>query len=563
MISSNKLIVQKIVSACESYGIKHIVVCPGSRNAPFSIAFDNHPAFSTYVVHDERSAAFFALGMIDQLGSPVAIVCTSGSAIQNFSPAVSEAFYRQLPLVVISADRPKNWIDQGDGQTIRQSNVLRDHAMYVTELSDDIESDEYSWYAKCELNQAFSQVTNPWKGPIHINVGLHEPLYDVQEEKESTFSKVEFVATENIIDKEILSNQRKEISGKVLVLCGQMNRNESLQKILADFAENTNVAVLVENTSNLSDTRFVHCIDRTLNLISEGEIEKFIPDLLITLGDAVVSKKIKTFLRKNKPKQHWKIGYAFPHMDTYQSVTHVFQMDTVSFFKQLLSEQSEIHSNNYGSLWRQKDYVAKDKSVEFLDHVEFSDLQVFDYIFQYLTERSILHMANSSVVRYCQLFDPIPSIDYYGNRGTSGIDGSTSTAVGASVANQEKLHVLITGDISFFYDSNALWNNYLGKNLRVILINNSGGGIFRIIPGPSTSPQRDTFFEATHETNAEGLCNSFNVNYQAVNSIFALQTVLTDFFTESLNQRPKVVEIFTPREKNAEVLNEYFQFIKG
>ena len=563
MISSNKLIVQKIVSACESYGIKHIVVCPGSRNAPFSIAFDNHPAFSTYVVHDERSAAFFALGMIDQLGSPVAIVCTSGSAIQNFSPAVSEAFYRQLPLVVISADRPKNWIDQGDGQTIRQSNVLRDHAMYVTELSDDIESEEYSWYANRELNQAFSQVTNPWKGPIHINIGLHEPLYDVQEVKESTFSKVEFVATENIIDKEILSNQRKEISGKVLVLCGQMNRNDTLQKILADFAENTNVAVLVENTSNLSDTRFVHCIDRTLNLISEGEIEKFIPDLLITLGDAVVSKKIKTFLRKNKPKQHWKIGYAFPHMDTYQSVTHVFQMDTVSFFKQLLSEQSEIHSNNYGSLWRQKDYVAKDKSVEFLDHVEFSDLQVFDYIFQYLPERSILHMANSSVVRYCQLFDPIPSIDYYGNRGTSGIDGSTSTAVGASVANQEKLHILITGDVSFFYDSNALWNNYLGKNLRVILINNSGGGIFRIIPGPSTSPQRDTFFEATHETNAEGLCKSFNVNYQSVNTAFGLQTVLTDFFTESLNQRPKVVEIFTPREKNAEVLDEYFQFNKG
>jgi 2-succinyl-5-enolpyruvyl-6-hydroxy-3-cyclohexene-1-carboxylate synthase len=563
MISSNKLIVQKIVSACESYGIKHIVVCPGSRNAPFSIAFDNHPAFSTYVVHDERSAAFFALGMIDQLGSPVAIVCTSGSAIQNFSPAVSEAFYRQLPLVVISADRPKNWIDQGDGQTIRQSNVLRDHAMYVTELSDDTESDEYSWYAKRELNQAFSQVTNPWKGPIHINVGLHEPLYDVQEVKESTFSKVEFIATENIIDKEILSNLRKEISGKVLVLCGQMNRNDTLQKILADFAENTNVAVLVENTSNLSDTRFVHCIDRTLNLISEGEIEKFIPDLLITLGDAVVSKKIKTFLRKNKPKQHWKIGYAFPHMDTYQSVTHVFQMDAVSFFKQLLSEQSEIHSNNYGSLWRQKDYVAKDKSVEFLDHVEFSDLQVFDYIFQYLPERSILHMANSSVVRYCQLFDPIPSIDYYGNRGTSGIDGSTSTAVGASLANQDKLHVLITGDVSFFYDSNALWNKYLGKNLRIILINNSGGGIFRIIPGPSTSPQRDTFFEATHETNAEGICKSFNVNYQAVNSIFALQTVLTDFFTESLNQRLKVVEIFTPREKNAVVLDEYFQFIKG
>lgn len=563
MISSNKLIVQKIVSACESYGIKHIVVCPGSRNAPFSIAFDNHPKFSTYVVHDERSAAFFALGMVDQLGSPVAIVCTSGSAIQNFSPAVSEAFYRQLPLVVISADRPKNWIDQGDGQTIRQSNVLRDHTMYVAELSDDTESDEYSWFANRELNQAFSHVSNPWKGPIHLNVGIHEPLYDVQEVKEPTFSKIEFVATENIINKEILSNLRKDISGKVLVLCGQMNRNNELQKLLADFAQNTNVAILVENTSNLSDAHFVHCIDRTLNLISENEIEKFVPNVLITLGDAVVSKKIKTFLRKNKPKQHWKIGFAFPNMDTYQSATHVFQVDAASFFKQLLQDQSEINSNNYGSLWRQKDYLAKDKSVEYLDKVEYSDLQVFDYIFQYLPERSILHMANSSVVRYCQLFDPIPSIDYFGNRGTSGIDGSTSTAVGASVANQEKLHVLVTGDISFFYDSNALWNNYLGKNLRIILINNSGGGIFRIIPGPSTSPQRDTFFEATHETKAEGICKSFNVNYQTVNTAISLHTVLTDFFTESLNQRPKLVEIFTPREKNADVLDEYFQFIKG
>lgn len=562
MTSSNKLIVQKIVSACEAYGIKHIVVCPGSRNAPFSIAFDNNPEFSTYVIHDERSAAFFALGMVDQLNNPVAIICTSGSAIQNISPAVSEAFYRQLPLVVISADRPKNWIDQGDGQTIRQSNVLRDHAMYVAELSDDTESDEYSWFANRELNQAFSNVTNPWKGPIHVNVGLHEPLYDVQEIQESSFSKIEFVKTEPKIDDQTLNSLRKFISEKVLVLCGQMNRNNELERLLTDFSQNTNVAILVENTSNLSDARFVHCIDRTLNLISENEIEKFVPDVLITLGDAVVSKKIKTFLRKNKPKQYWKIGSSFPHMDTYQCVTHVFQMDAASFFKQLLQDQSEINSTNYGSLWRQKDYLAKDKSIEYLDNVEYSDLQVFDYVFQYLPENSILHMANSSVVRYCQLFDPIPRIDYYSNRGTSGIDGSTSTAVGASVANQEKLHVLITGDISFFYDSNALWNNYLGRNLRIILINNSGGGIFRIIPGPSTSPQRDTFFEATHETNAEGICKSFNVNYQSVNTVFALQTVLTDFFTESLNHRPKLLEIVSPRERNAEVLNEYFQFIK-
>jgi 2-succinyl-5-enolpyruvyl-6-hydroxy-3-cyclohexene-1-carboxylate synthase len=214
-------------------------------------------------------------------------------------------------------------------------------------------------------------------------------------------------------------------------------------------------------------------------------------------------------------------------------------------------------------LWRQKDILAKDKSNDYLDQVAFSDLQVYDYLIQYLPENAILHMANSSVVRYCQLFDPLKNVQYYCNRGTSGIDGSSSTAVGAAYATPNKTHVLITGDVSFFYDSNAFWNKYLGKNLRIILINNFGGGIFRIIPGPSTSPQRDEFFEATHETNAEGICKSFHINYQSVNSKFGLQTVLTDFFTEALNQRPKLLEIQTPRELNAEILDAYFNYIKS
>lgn len=172
-------------------------------------------------------------------------------------------------------------------------------------------------------------------------------------------------------------------------------------------------------------------------------------------------------------------------------------------------------------------------------------------------------MANSSVVRYCQLFDPLKNVDYFCNRGTSGIDGSSSTAVGAAYVNKEKIHVLITGDVSFFYDSNALWNKYLGKNLRIILINNSGGGIFRIIPGPSTSPQRDDYFEATHQTKADGICKSFNIHYQHVDSTFGLRTVLTEFFSETLNQRPKLIEIQTPREINADILEAYFNYIKS
>ena len=561
--SSNKLIVQSIVSACVAFGIKRVVICPGSRNAPFSIAFDNHPTIQTFVVHDERSAAFFALGMIDELNEPVALVCTSGSAIQNFSPAVSEAFYRELPLIVLSADRPKAWVDQGDGQTIRQENVLKDHVNYFLDLTDDQTSEEYQWFAKRELNTAFLHALNDWKAPIHINVGLHEPLYDTSEISVNPFEKREEVSFNSMFQAETQEKIKNSLSSKILVLCGQMTQNNQLQELITRFSFNSNVAVLVENTSNITHSNFVHCVDRAVNRILDDKIADFKPDILITLGGAVVSKKIKSFLRKHSPKQHWKIGHSFPYMDTYQCVTHVFKMHPVEFFHQTNALEYPKNTINYGALWQQKDILAKDKANELFDQLPHSDLRVFDLLFQYISTNSVLHMANSSVVRYCQLFDPIGGIEYRGNRGTSGIDGSSSTAVGASVANPNKLHVLITGDVSFFYDSNALWNSYLGENLHIILLNNSGGGIFRIIPGPSTSPQRDTYFEATHSTDAKGICESFSINYQSADSLVDTQSIFADFFTPSTNGRPKLVEIKTPREENSTVLDAYFSYLKS
>lgn len=390
MISSNKLIVQDIVSACKAYGIKNVIICPGSRNAPFSIAFDNHSDIETLVIHDERSAAFFALGVIDQIQEPVAIVCTSGSAIQNFAPAVSEAYYRQLPLIVISADRPKAWIDQGDGQTIRQMNVLSEHIRHFVDFSDENVSEENQWYVRRELNQAFIKATGNWKGPVHINVGLHEPLYDTCKLTPEVFQKLELVATKSILSNDTLSRISFSLDSKVLLLCGQMTKNERLNNLISEFASNTNIAVLVENTSNLTNPNFVHCIDRALNMITDEDLEKYQPDILISIGDAVVSKKIKSFLRKNKPKQHWRVGNTFPFMDTYQSLTNSFELSALDFFEQISNLYYSKNTINYGSLWRQKDVLAKDKSYEYLDEVEFSDLQVYDYIFQYIPEKSML-----------------------------------------------------------------------------------------------------------------------------------------------------------------------------
>lgn len=562
-ITSSKKVVQLIVEQCVSNGMKHIVCSPGSRNAPLVISFDEHPEISTYVIHDERSAAFFALGIAQQLNEPVGVVCTSGSAAVNYFPAVTEAYYQCLPLVVITADRPSAWIDQGDGQTIVQENVFGKHVRYACNFTERQDDAEGLWYVGRELAVGFASGNGSWKGPIHINVGLNEPLYETVEKNEVSTRSIAIVEGEFS-----LSSKQKELFNEVLktpkkmVIVGQHRPDEKLNHYLKEFANDTSVAVLVENTSNLQDQRFIHCIDRTLNGISEEEIFEFAPELLITVGGAVISKRIKAFLRQNKPVQHWKIGSEFPFMDTYQSLSHVFQVSPADFFKEIIQLNYDRSRSNFGSKWKQKDFFAKDKMPEFFNNVAFSDIKVFETIIDYLPEGCDLHMANSSVIRYCQLFDPISSVQYWSNRGTSGIDGSTSTAAGSAWIKKDQLHVLITGDVSFFYDSNALWNKYLGPNFRIILVNNQGGGIFRIIPGPSSTRQLPDFFEAQHQQEAADICNAFGVNYRRVDSVVKLEAEMLDFYSFEKNGRPKLMEVVTPGESNDEYLSAFFQAIK-
>jgi 2-succinyl-5-enolpyruvyl-6-hydroxy-3-cyclohexene-1-carboxylate synthase len=540
MISSDKRTVQLIVDQCLAHGVTHFVLSPGSRNAPFAIALDAHPSIECVVIHDERSAAFFALGMAQQLGKPVGVVCTSGSAPLNYYPAIAEAYYQCVPLVVITADRPAEWIDQGDGQTIRQANV------FGTAI-------------------AFAEGNGVWKGPIHFNVAFREPLYGTQTEVEVARPRI--IRSDSGMFTPSSSTVSALLSGlqlsKKLVIVGQMEPDPAFLKELTEFAADSSVAVLVENTSNAVDSSFIHCIDRTLNRISESEIENFAPDLLISVGNAVVSKRIKSFLRKNSPQFHWKIGSAFPYMDTYQCLSHSFGTSPAAFFRVLNGLSYKRSTSNYGGKWRQLDHLSRMRMPDFFKEIPYSDMRVFQTVFDLLPEKCQLHMGNSSVVRYCQLFDPIASVKYWSNRGTSGIDGSTSTAAGASFISKNDRHVLITGDVSFFYDSNGLWNSHLGSNLRIILINNRGGGIFRIIPGPAESPQLEQYFEAAHTHSAKGICESFRIGYDEVNNSAELDEKLEKLFGEVQNDRPMLLEIFTPGDKNASVLESFFSFLRS
>ncbi len=562
MTSSSKKGVQLLISHLVHLNVQNIVFSPGSRNAPLVIAIQQHDFFKSIVIPDERSAGFYALGMAQQLNKPVVLVCTSGSALLNYSPAVAEAYYQNIPLIVISADRPIDWIDQGDGQTIRQEDVLKNHLRYYTALRENHISDDDAWFNSREISTAYHLCNGRIKGPVHINFPFSEPLY----QKAALDSAIQHIVPSQIIDGKLSVpaeelRSLKEIwkeTEKIMVLVGQHQPDDYLLSVLKNLNSLPNVAIMVENTSNLLDRDFVNCIDRTLNGISEEEKVNFAPDLLITIGGAIVSKKIKQFFRTYQPKHHWKISSNSPYMDTYKSLTKSLLVNEVDFIS-LLGTFATEGISNFGNKWKQMDFLQEEKLHLYLDSDKtYCDLSVFECLLDCVPDDSHLHLANSSVIRYSQLFTPIKSIHYWCNRGTSGIDGSASTAAGASLISKDKCHTLIIGDMSFFYDSNAFWNQLKLSNLRIFLINNGGGDIFNIIPGPDTTDELNENFVYKHQFTAEGICQSYGVRYFKATNLEELEAQMHDFYTETSDNSAYLMEIFTDKEENSSQLKNFF-----
>jgi len=551
----NKL-AQLIVKNCENYAVNTVVISPGSRNAPLIIGFNESEKVETLSIVDERCAAFFALGIAQQTRKPVALVCTSGSALLNYYPAIAEAFYSNIPLIIISADRPSHLIDVGDGQTIRQENVFDNHILFNANLGVENDGNDN------EIIQKAIQTAIQKKGPVHINVPFDDPLY---EREELNFKEVEVVKKDktsllNEIPLEVDELQQFadvwNASTKKMVLVGEHFPDELLQTQLEHLLKDPSVLVLIENTANVSHKKFINSIDKLIFPFGDDELEEFQPDILLTLGGLIVSKKIKEHLRKYKPKQHWHVD-AKRAFDTFHCLTHHFKISPQLFFSQFFF-LTKSNESNYQKFWLQKKELRLKKHQEFIETCAFSDLKVFSKLLDSIPNNSQLQLSNSSVIRYSQLFDINKTLRVFCNRGTSGIDGSTSTAIGAASAVNEKT-VLISGDISFLYDSNALWNNYIPQNFRIIVINNGGGGIFRFIPGPKDSNALD-YFETPHHLTAEHLCKMYNFEYSIASNGSELSEQLFNFYEDS--GFPKLLEIFTPREENDKILKAYFNNLK-
>jgi 2-succinyl-5-enolpyruvyl-6-hydroxy-3-cyclohexene-1-carboxylate synthase len=541
---------QSIIQICLAKGIKNIVISPGSRNAPLIIGFVNNPEFNCYSIADERCAAFFALGIAQQTQKPVVVVCTSGSALLNYYPAFAEAFYSQIPLIVISADRPQSKIDIGDGQTIRQEKVFKNHSLYNANLTEEV-SVENDLKINKAINKAFTK-----KGPVHINAPFEEPLYQTVSKLDvdvtiSAFNKSHHkISIDEIVEFTNIWNKSK----KKLILVGENKPNEIEAKIIESLAKDDSVVVMTETTSNIHHPSFLNNIDTIITPFTKKEFKSFQPDILLTFGGMVVSKRIKAFLRAYKPAHHWHIDTLRAY-DTFGALTHHFNVNPNQFFNQFLPFTIPIKSNYYATFNAVANLREK-KHQEYLAKIPFSDFKAFEKIIPSLPENSMLHLSNSSAIRYAQLIAIDPSIQVFCNRGTSGIDGSTSTAIGAAVAN-ERPTVLIAGDIGFLYDSNALWNEYTPKNFKIILINNGGGGIFRILPGHEETPVFNKFFETSHCLTAEQLAKMYGFEYSIASNETTLETSLKALYTQ--NQKPSILEVFTPTLENNKILLQYFK----
>jgi len=541
---------QSIIEIVLAQGLTHIVISPGSRNAPLTIGFVNNPKFTCYSLADERSAAFFALGIAQQTKSPVALVCTSGSALLNYYPAFAEAFYSQIPLVVISADRPLDKIDIGDGQTIRQENVFQNHSLYNANLVEgaSVEND-------LKINEAIHTSRNQ-KGPVHINAPFEEPLYETVNELSIKVTS-SAIANETPINTMINWSELATIwnsSKKKLVLVGVNDPNAIDTSIIDFLANDSSVVVMTETTSNLHHPSFINNIDTIITPFSPTDFEIFQPEILITFGGMVVSKRIKAALRKYQPKHHWHID-SLRAYNTFGCLTEHFQFNPNDFFNHFIPLVKPTESN-YFAHFEALNQLRKAKTANYLSKIPFSDFKVFEKIIKSLPINSHLQIGNSSAIRYAQLIAIHPSIEVFCNRGTSGIDGSTSTAIGSAVANN-KPTILITGDISFFYDSNGLWNNYIPKNFKIILINNGGGGIFRILPGHDETPVFNTFFETSHCLTAEKLANMFGFDYAIASDESSLEAGIKTLYSN--NSKPFILEIFTPTRKNDTILLQFFK----
>lgn len=583
MYSSKKNVLET-VALLKAHGISEVVLSPGSRNAPLIQSFASDPFFNCHRMVDERSAGFFALGIINRIQKPVAVCCTSGTALLNYGPAVAEAFYQELPLVVVSADRSPAWIGQMDGQTLLQSGIFGTLVRRSVQLPE-VHSDEDLWQCNRLVNEALNAAL--MGGPVHINIPISEPLFDFSVEALPEVRKTTVVTPLMVHDLQPLLELFGQAE-KVLIVIGQLPANPSkLTLLLEKFRLQSSEVVLAEHLGQYYTSDCIGNFDALISTWDEAQAKEFAPDLLITLGGHIVSKRLKKWLRENPAKSHWHIGLSGQMPDTYQQATHFIQTTPEAFLESFLMLK-EKQTEDLVSPWVLKWNLAAVELLEPDRSLPFSDITVTGAFLKMIGENSepyskngvlsnengvqnsakkglnikssALFVGNSSPIRNLQLFKKPVEVPVFCNRGTSGIEGTLSAACGYA-SGAEGLVFVLLGDLSFFYDLNILTHQPFPANLRILLINNGGGSIFKQLPGLENTDIVNKYVSANHDMKAKGFVEASGIRYFSATDYKELDEALKKLRSTEGNSA-NLLEVFTDDALNLEASQTYYRSLK-
>lgn len=547
---------KELINLLEAHQVSTAIISPGSRNAPLINAVMASDKITTEVVIDERSAAFIALGFAIVSNSPVALICTSGSAMLNYAPAIAEAFYRKVPLIVITADRPEEWIDQDDSQTIRQPYSLNNYVWRSYNIPW-VDNNSYRWYANRIFNEAllFSIKKSL---PVHINIQIHNPSALPAEIPTEESRVINFISPESkliVAEFRQLSTEIKSPT-RIMVICGFFSPNKALNQALMKLSRLPNIVILSETIANLHGQNFVNSIDVTLNALPE-KYEPYLPDVVITFGGAIVSRHIKAILRKHPPHEHWHIGNTDHLIDCFTAVTRQIDVSPTHFFQGLAAAlQPYRSSSNYSEIWS----ILKDKANSILQstiaRAPWCDLKCFATLLPLIPRRWNVQFSNGTPIRYAQMFGDKQYHRCDCNRGVSGIDGCTSTAIGASLAYRSNVTLLITGDMSMQYDIGALGCNCITPRLKIVVIDNGGGAIFHFIDSTREMSVKDSVFSDPMMLPLKELSIAYKFAYYKADDCSSLRELFTLFAAES--SRPAILHIVTSGKLSADILHKFY-----
>jgi 2-succinyl-5-enolpyruvyl-6-hydroxy-3-cyclohexene-1-carboxylate synthase len=526
-------------------GIRHVVICPGSRNAPLIQLFTSMSAFRCHSIVDERSAGYVALGMARCLGEPVAVLTTSGTAVLNLSPAVAEAYYQGIPLVIVTADRPLEPISSFNNQWLDQEAPYYSFSRGFCQVSgirhpEDIEK------MLDEVAQLVHTAVGPLPGPVHLNVLLEEPLYEKLPQPEADLAAILSGAPGPEVPEPLPGTI--DPGKKILVLAGMGTPDKRSAAALSALVRARQAVVVAENIANLPGEEFIAHPELTLAWTGPEERAGLVPDLILSLGGQVVSKQLRLFLQSLPGLEHRELpagGASVLGSLTPDPEGPAPERGTAG-----------ISGNRFLLLWKRAEEKALDRARTKLGQLPFGNMAAVHRIISAIPGGAVLHLGNSTAIRYSQLVPLRRDLLYYSNRGTSGIDGCVSAAVGAASVSA-LLHMLIVGDLSFVYDSNALWNRDFPENLRIIVLNDGGGGIFRLLEGPDRMEFFEAFSVAGHPVSLELLSQAYGRAVRRATDFDTLGEGLEDLFRGK--GMTSVLEVDTAGCENSRIFKDFFE----